>query len=321
MTRSNELLPSAIEAIGETPLVELSRVTRGLDGRILAKLEYLNPGFSKKDRIARQMIEDAEASGTLRPGQTVVELTSGNTGTGLAIVCGVKGYPFVAVMSKGNSRERARMMAALGAEVVLVDQLPGSTPGQVSGGDLELVEREAQKIVSERGAFRADQFHLAGSARAHYLHTAAEIIRQSGGEFDVFCDFAGSGGSFAGCAARFKEENPAILCYVVEPAGAAVLSGEPLTHPNHRIQGGGYSMADLPLIHREHIDGYLQVTDEAAIENARRLAKEEGIFAGFSSGANVAAALALLGGPCPGKTVVVLLNDSGLKYLSTDLWA
>ena len=118
------LLPSAIEAIGNTPLVDLSRITHDIDGRILAKLEYLNPGFSKKDRIARQIIEDAEASDELLPGQTVVELTSGNTGTGLAIVCGIKSYPFVAVMSKGNSIERARMMSALGAEVVLVDQLP-----------------------------------------------------------------------------------------------------------------------------------------------------------------------------------------------------
>ena len=142
------LLPSTVEAIGNTPLVELSRFTRDLDGRILAKLEYLNPGFSKKDRIARQIVEDAEASGELAPGMTVVELTSGNTGTGLAIVCGVKGYRFVAVMSRGNSMERARMMRALGAEVVLVDQLPGSQPGQVSGGDLELVEQAAQRITA-----------------------------------------------------------------------------------------------------------------------------------------------------------------------------
>src|SRR6185369_13186159 len=134
------MLPSAVEAIGQTPLVELSRLTRGLGGRILAKLEYLNPGLSKKDRIARQIVEDAVAVGSLAPGQTVVELTSGNTGTGLAIVCAVKGHPFVAVMSRGNSAERARMMSALGAEVILVNQLPGSIPGQVSGGDLELVE-------------------------------------------------------------------------------------------------------------------------------------------------------------------------------------
>jgi len=134
MSREKFLNPSTIEVIGSTPLVELSRITKDLDGRIFAKLDYLNPGFSKKDRIARQIIEDAENNGVLSPGQTVVELTSGNTGTGLAIVCGVKGYPFVAVMSKGNSTERARMMAALGAEVILVDQLPDSITGQVSGG-------------------------------------------------------------------------------------------------------------------------------------------------------------------------------------------
>jgi cysteine synthase A len=314
------ILPSAVEAIGETPLVDLSRITRGLEGRLLAKLEYLNPGFSKKDRIARQIIADAESEGALQPGQTVVELTSGNTGTGLAIVCAVKGYPFVAVMSRGNSMERARMMAALGAEVVLVDQLPSSIPGQVSGGDLERVEREAKRIVKERSAFRADQFRLAGNTRAHYLHTGPEILRQAAGSIGLFCDFPGTGGSFAGCAAAFKEHNPAIACYVVEPAGAAVLAGRPVTNPNHRIQGGGYSMAELPLLLPEHVDGYIQVTDEEAIQTARRLAREEGIFAGFSSGANVAAALQLLRTDHAGETAVVLLNDSGLKYLSTDLW-
>ena len=315
-----DILPSAIEAIGNTPLIDLSRITREIDGRILAKLEFLNPGFSKKDRIARQIIEDAEASGELKPGRTVVELTSGNTGTGLAIVCGIKGYPFVAVMSKGNSVERARMMSALGAEVVLVDQLPESVPGQVSGGDLALVEQRTRKIVNERDAFRADQFCLKGNFRAHYLNTGPEIIRQSGGDIDVFCDFAGTGGSFAGCAAALKEHNPQIRCFLVEPDGAAILAGDPVTYPNHRIQGGGYAMADLPLLDSEHIDGYLKVTDEQAIEMARRLAGEEGIFAGFSSGANVAAARELLQSEFIGKTAVVLICDSGLKYLSTDLW-
>jgi cysteine synthase A len=312
---------SALEAIGDTPLVELSRITRGLDGRILAKLEYLNPGLSKKDRVALQIIEDAEADGTLGPGQTVVELTSGNTGTGLAIVCAVKGRPFVAVMSRGNSAERARMMSALGAEVVLVDQLSDSKPGQVSGGDLDLVEGATQRIVAERRAFRADQFRLPGSMRAHYLHTGPEMLRQSSGRLDAFCDFVGTGGSFAGCAAAFKEHDPRIQCYVVEPEGAAILAGEPSTRPNHRIQGGGYSMSVLPLLRREHVDGYLQVSDSEAIETARRLAREEGLFAGFSSGANVAAALELLRTSQRGKTIAVLLCDSGLKYLSTDLWA
>lgn len=314
------VLPSVLGAIGSTPLVELSRLTRNLTGRIVAKLEYLNPGFSKKDRIALQIIEDAEAEGLLKPGSTVVELTSGNTGTGLAIVCAVKGYRFIAVMSKGNSSERARMMAALGAEVVLVDQLPDSQPGQVSGGDLALVNEEANRIVRELGAFRADQFQLAGSMRAHQLHTAPEVIHQSGGNFDIFCDFVGTGGTFAGCAAAFKQYNPAIKCFVVEPASAAVMASLPVTNPNHRIQGGGYSISDLPLINPANIDGYVQVTDEKAMEYSRRLAKEEGIFAGFSSGANVAAAIQLLQGEYAGATAVVLMCDSGLKYLSTDLW-
>jgi len=321
MHRSEGILGSVIEAIGETPLVSLDRLTRGVAGTILAKLEHLNPGFSKKDRIARQIIEDAEADGRLAAGQTVVELTSGNTGTGLAIVCGVKGYPFVAVMSKGNSMERARMMRALGAEVVLVEQAPGSVPGQVSGEDLARVEAETRRIVEQRRAFRADQFRLAGNARAHLLHTGPEILRQTGGRFHAFCDFVGTAGSFAGCAAAFKAHAPSIRCFVVEPAGAAALAGEPVTNPGHRIQGGGYTMAPLPLIDPAHVDGYLTVSDEEAIRWARRLAKEEGIFAGFSSGANVAAAMQLLRGDFTGQTVVVLICDSGLKYLSTDLWA
>lgn len=313
-------LDSVLGAIGNTPLVELSRITRGIDGRILAKLEYLNPGFSKKDRIALQMIEEAEVEGKLKPGQTVVELTSGNTGTGLSIVCAVKGYPFVAVMSRGNSTERARMMKAIGAEVILIDQLPESTPGQVSGGDLALVEEAAQRITKERNAFRADQFRLSSSSRAHYLHTAPEILKQSNGNIDLYCEYVGTGSTFGGCATAFKETNPAILCYIVEPAGAAVLAGKPVTNPNHRIQGGGYSMPELSLLDKKHVDGFLQVTDDEAILYARRLAREEGIFAGFSSGANVAAAMQLLKTDFPGKTIALLLPDSGLKYLSTDLW-
>jgi cysteine synthase A len=307
---------SVLDAIGSTPLVELSRLTRGLGGRLLVKLEYLNPGASKKDRMARQIIEDAEADGSLKPGQPVVEMTSGNAGTGLAIVCAVKGYPFIAVMSRGISQERARMMRAFGAEVVLVDQLPGSIHGQVSGGDLALVNEETARIEKGRGAFRADQFHHQGNFRAHYLHTAREILEQTGGKIDAFCDFVGSGGTFAGCAAAFKEFNPGIQCFVVEPSGCAVLAGEAASQPNHRIQGGGYSTSPLPLIKTEHIDGYLRVTDEEAIAAARSLAKLEGVFGGFSSGANVAAAQQILAG----RTVVTIINDSGMKYLSGELW-
>lgn len=318
----NAVLSSAVAAIGNTPLVELTRFVRnrGLSGRILAKLDNLNPGYSKKDRIARQMIEDAEAAGDLKPGQTVVEATSGNTGTGLAIVCAVKGYPFVAVMSRGNSHERARMMRSLGAEVVLVDQLPDSRSGQVTGADLELVWQETERIVTERGAFRADQFQLIANQRAHLLHTGPEILAATEGAIDGFCDFVGSGGTFAGCAEAFKAQRADIQCYVVEPAGAAVLAGKSVLAGNHRIQGGGYSMGELAMIRREHVDGFLEVTEDAAIEATRQLAKEEGIFAGFSSGANVSAAAQLLRGPLAGRTVAVLVCDSGLKYLSTDLW-
>jgi cysteine synthase A len=314
------LANSVLDAIGETPLVELSRITRNLEGKILAKLEYLNPGYSKKDRIALQIIQDAQAEKILSPGQTVVELTSGNTGTGLAIVCGILGYPFVAVMSKGNSKERAQMMAALGAEVVLVNQLPGSEPGKVSGGDLELVEQETQRMVIARKAFRADQFRLQGNFRAHFLHTGPEILRQCDNQIHAFCDFVGTGGTFGGCAAAFKKVNPQIHCYVVEPDGAAVLAGEPPRNPNHRIQGGGYSLAELRFVKPELVDGFLKVSDDDAIHAARRLAKEEGIFAGFSSGANLAAALQLIQGPFRGKTVAIIICDSGLKYLTTDLW-
>ncbi|MEO8300445.1 MAG: cysteine synthase family protein [Rhizomicrobium sp.] len=320
MNRARELLPSVVDAIGNTPLVELSRLTRGENGRILAKLEYLSPGFSKKDRIARQILQEAEAAGTLKPGQPVVELTSGNTGTGAAILCAVQRRPFIAVMSCGNSQERARMMRALGAEVVLVEQADGATPGMVSGDDLVLVEKRTAEIARLRGAFRIDQFCRPGNSRAHELHTGPEIYDACAGSLTAFCDFVGTGGSFAGLSKAFKARNPAIRGYVVEPAGAAVLQGGAASHPNHRIQGGGYAMAGLDLLKDVVIDGFLTVSDEEAIDAARRLAREEGIFAGFSSGANVAAALKLLRGAEQGGTIAVLICDSGLKYLSTDLW-
>ena len=312
-------LPSVVEAIGRTPLVELSRTTVGLHGRLLAKLEFLNPGGSKKDRIARQIVEEAERSGALRPGQAVVELTSGNTGIGLAVVCAVKGYPFVAVMSRGNSIERMRMMRALGAEVVLVDQAPGSVAGEVSGDDLALVEAVAVEIVERRGGFRVDQFRRAGNSRAHELG-AEELWAQADGCLAAFCDFVGTGGTLAGFARVLKMRKPAIACYAVEPAGVEALAGHEIVCLGHRIQGGGYAMAELPLLDRSLIDGTLAVSDEEAIAGARRLACEEGILAGFSSGANVAAALRLLQGEHRGETVAILLADSGMKYLSTNLW-
>jgi cysteine synthase A len=316
------LLNSVVEAIGRTPLVRLDRLTRahGVEGSILAKLDYLNPGFSKKDRAARGIIEEAERDGTLCPGQTVVELTSGNMGTGLAIVCAIKGYPFVAVMSKGNSEERGRMMRALGAEVVLVDQLPNSVSGQVSGGDLELVDQAAKRITAERSAFRADQFNRDGNWLAHYRTTGPEIWNESGGSLDAFVDFIGSGGTYAGVTKALKERDRNIRCYVVEPVGAAAVAGGDVSQPEHPIQGGGYAMTDLAFMRGVPVDGYLRVSGQEAKLTAQMLAAHEGIFGGFSSGANAAAALQLLSGELRNKTIGIVICDSGLKYLSTDLW-
>lgn len=333
MSRSIGILPDVTAAIGNTPLVDLSRLVRyyGIEeGRILAKLEYLNPGLSKKDRIAKQIILDAKASGELAEGQTVVELTSGNTGTGLAIVCGVFGHPFVAVMSAGNSVERARMMKSLGAEVVIVPQGPGSTPGKVTGQDIELLEQRTRELVKELGAFRGDQFGRLSNPKAHWMGTAPEIWEASNGSVTAFCDFVGTGGSFGGCAAFFKPKG--VQCYVVEPLGAAPLAGHEVIKPDHRIQGGGYIMKDLPALNPTGdtdktsdratlVDGYIQVSDDEAIQVSRDLARLEGIYAGFSAGANVCAALELLkSSKHAGGTVAVMICDSGLKYLSTDLW-
>ena len=314
------LLSSVVEAIGETPLVELARLRArlDLDGRLLAKLDYLLPGFSKKDRAAHRIVEDARASGELVPGQTVVELTSGNMGTGLAIVCGVLGHPFVAVMSAGNSIERARMMRALGAEVALVPQTPGGRPGEVTGADLALVETEAQRLTVSRRAFRADQFARRGNPDAHADATAPEIWQQSAGSVTAFCDFVGSGGTLAGCS-RFLAPL-GVRCWAVEPEGAAVLSQGDISHPDHPIQGGGYLMADLAHLRGAALAGSVAVTGAEAADAARLLARHEGIFGGYSAGANLAGAIKLLQGPEAGGTIAFVVCDSGLKYLSTDLW-
>jgi cysteine synthase len=314
------ILPDVTHAIGNTPLVAMDRLAArlGLHGRLLAKLDLLLPGFSKKDRAARAILDHARADGTLRPGQTVVELTSGNMGTGLAICCGVLGHPFVAVMSAGNSVERARMMRALGAEVVIVPQHPGGTPGQVSGADLALVEAAAKAVTAARDAFRADQFRHPGNPAAHETGTAAELWAQSGGTITAFCDFAGSGGTLGGVARALAPKG--VRCYAVEPLGAAALAGGDTGHPDHPIQGGGYLMADLVHLHGAPLAGHLTVTADQARDMARLLARTEGIFGGYSAGANLAAAVALLQGPERGGTVAFIVCDSGLKYLSTDLW-
>jgi cysteine synthase A len=313
------ILPSVIEAIGGTPLVALDRLTAqlGLRGRILAKLDNLLPGYSKKDRAARAILAAARADGTLAPGQTVVELTSGNMGTGLAICCAVMGHPFVAVMSAGNSAERAAMMRALGAEVVLVPQADGA-PGRVTGADLAAVEAAAAAIAAERRAFRADQFRHPGNPAAHETGTAAEIWAQSGGAVTAFCDFAGSGGTLAGVARALSPRG--VRVYAVEPEGAAVLAGQPAMRPDHPIQGGGYAMPALPHLAGVPLAGHVAVTGGEARTHARLMARTEGIFGGYSAGANLAAAVRLLEGAEQGGTVAFVVCDSGLKYLSTDLW-
>jgi len=312
----------AASLIGNTPIVELSRLTRGLRGALYAKIEFVNPGASKKDRIALRMIDEALADGRLKPGQTVIELTSGNTGTGLAIVCAARGLRFIAVMSAGNSVERRRMIEGLGARVELVPQAPGSPPGQVSGADLDLVKWRTEALTKQLGAFRCDQFRDEANVRAHEQGTAEEIWKDLGGKINAFCDFVGSGGTFVGTSRGLKRHDPSLRCYAVEPSTAAVLAGKPVTRANHKIQGGGYSMRP-PLWDDKLVDGTLTVTDEEATRWARELGRVEGIFGGFSAGANLAAAMQLLqasqttGEPA---RVVFLVNDSGLKYLSTDLW-
>ncbi len=314
---ATDICPSIIDAIGHAPVVDLSRLTADIDGRILAKLEYLNPGGSKKDLIARAIIQSAEEKGLLQPGQTVLEVTSGNTGNGLAMICAVKGYPFIAVMSRGNTPERAAMMRAMGATVVLVDQ--GDPKMGVTGDDIQRVEDTADRLATEHNAFRSDQFKREENAQAHYEHTGPEWLRQTGGAIDAFCDFVGTGGGFAGVARAFKEHNPDIGCYIVEPHGAAKLAGDCITCCAHVIQGGGYAK-ELPLINEAHVDGHLTVDDAEVTKITRRLALKEGIFAGYSSGANIAAAYQLLNGDFKGKTIAINICDSGLKYLSTDLW-
>ena len=314
---------SILGTIGNTPLINLERVTSKLEGNIFAKLEFVSPGLSKKDRVALQIIEDAEEKGMLKPGQPVVELTSGNMGTGLAIVCRLKGYKFIAVMSKGNSIERAKMMKAFGADVITVDQMPGSVEGQVSGKDLELVELEAQRLTKELNAFRADQFYNPNTMGVGELKIGVEIIKQMEGKtVDVFVDFMGTGGSFVGVSKALKNAYPNVICIGIEPENAPYYSSGGHFSGKHSVQGGGYNM-ELKFVeeHKNIIDGYITVSDEEAIAGAKLFASEECIFAGFSSGANLSAALKLLENEYRGKNIVILTPDSGVKYLSTDLWS
>jgi len=309
------------QAIGKTPLLRLDRLREhlGYEGHIYAKLEYLNPTSSKKDRIALGMIEMAEQKGLLKPGQPVLEMTSGNTGTAVAMVCSAKGYPFICVISKGNSIERVRMIKALGGQVVLVDQAPGALKGKVSGDDMQLVSEVADRMVEETGAFYFNQFHNEDNSASHEP-AALEMWVQSMGQIQAFADFIGTGGTFMGYSRALKRLNPAIRCYVVEPHGCAHYKGEIIPGASHTIQGGGYAK-HMEIVDKAYMDGYITVTCDESVEMCQLLARLEGIFAGISSGANVVAAIKELQGSEHGNHFGVVINDCGLKYMSTDLFS
>lgn len=308
-----QISTSVLDLIGRTPLVALSRLHTG-PGRILAKAEFVQPGGSVKDRAALQIIQDARAAGRLAPGQTVVEMTSGNMGAGLAVVCNALGHPFVVTMSEGNSPARARMLEALGAEVVLVRQVDGC-PGQVTGADIKAAAESAERIAAERNGYYVDQFNDPACVKAHEVGTGPEIWEAVGGEMDAFVAAVGTGGTFVGASRFLKRQRPDLTCVAVEPEGAEVLAGNEVTKPCHRLQGTGYGRVP-PQWSSELADGYLAVSDDEADDYRSLLARREGLHVGYSSAANVCAAVKLIEGGRLGRspTVVTVLCDTGLKY-------
>ncbi len=294
--------------IGGTPLVRLNRVTEGATGILWAKLEAFNPAGSVKDRIARSMIEDAEERGVLHPGGVVVEPTSGNTGLGLAMVCAVRGYQLILTMPDSMSAERRALLKAYGAELVL-------TPGKE--GMRGAMER-AREIAEERAGFIPGQFENPANPAVHRRTTAEEIWRDTGGAVDVFVAGVGTGGTVTGVGQVLKERRPRSHIVAVEPAASPVLSGGEAGA--HRIQGIGPGFVPEVLV-QEVIDEVFTVDEEDAVNTARRLACEEGILAGISSGAAVYAALEVMArGEHAGKVGVVVLPDTGERYLSTGLF-
>lgn len=310
---------SILDSIGNTPAVWLDRMTSGLPGRVLLKLELANPSGSVKDRAARQCLLDAIRSGVLKPGMPVVELTSGNMGIGLAMACKVMGYPMIAVMSEGNSPERRLLLAAYGARIELVPQIPGAIPGKVSGEDLALVETRTQEIVRELGAWRPDQFRNPSNPLAHELGTGPEILQQAGGGLAAFATLVGTGGTFIGISRALKNHNAEIRCLAVEPAGAQTLAGKETTDAGHVLQGGGYAMIP-PQWEPALCDGTIAVDDASAIAAVRELAETEGVLAGYSTGGNVAAALTIARTLADGQVVATVACDSGTRYLSSGLF-
>lgn len=312
-----DIKESALELIGNTPLIALDRIWKG-PGRILAKCEFLNPGASVKDRSSLSMIQKALDSGKLKPGEQIVEVTSGNQGCGLALVAAVLGHPITLTMSAGNSPQRAIMMRALGANVQLAPQREGQ-PGNVTLADVQAAEELGLKIIEETGAYYVNQFNNDDNSKAHQETTGPEIWRQTGGRVDAFLATVGTAGTFTGVSCYLKSQNKDIVCVAVEPDGAQVIKGEPITKPLHLLQGSGYGKVP-ELFDMEVMDMTLGVTDEEAVKYKNLLGSKEGLYLGYTSGANVAAAVKLLqSGKLPKDAwVVTMLNDSGLKYPPTD---
>ncbi len=304
---------SALDLVGRTPLIALDRAHPGPE-RILAKAEFLQPGGSVKDRAARAILLAAGADGRLRPGAPVVEMTSGNMGAGLAVACAVLGHPLVVTMSAGNSAQRARMLEALGAEVVLVPQADGA-PGQVTGADVAAAAEVAQRLAAERGGFYVDQFNALEGPGAHEATTGPEIWEQAGGRVDAWVACVGTGATFLGVAAALRARNPFITCAAVEPAGCEPLGGRPVTKPRHLLQGTGYG-AVPPHWDAALMNLSIPVTDDDAERWRRLLATREGLHVGYSAAANACAAARLLAsGRMPDDAVAVtVLCDTGLKY-------
>ncbi len=298
-----------IELIGNTPLVKLNKVCGPEDADVWAKLEGFNPGGSVKDRIALSMIEAAEAEGKLKSGGTIIEPTSGNTGIGLALIAAVKGYRLILTMSETMSLERRQMFEAYGAETVL-------TPGE--RGMMGAVEEAEIVLKKNPDYFMPMQFENPANPEIHRRTTAPEIIDALGPDIDGFVAGVGTGGTITGTGEMLREKNPDILIAAVEPAASPVLSGgDPGPHKIAGIGAGFYP----GVLNTKIYDEIIPVTDEDAITLAGRLAKEEGILAGISSGAAVWAALQIASRLGSGKKVVVILPDRGDRYLSTGIFS
>jgi cysteine synthase A len=291
--------PGLLEAIGSTPHAELLRFARGA-AHLFAKLEFLNPGGSVKDRIAHSMIEDAEARGALRPGGTIVEPTSGNTGVSLAMIAAAKGYRCVVVMPEGYGRTKAKLMEAMGAEVV---RTPAS---ELMSGAI----RRAEEIARDTDAFLPNQFANPINPLTHYETTAREIWAELGDSIDAFVAGVGTTGTLTGVGRFLAERIPRVLRVAAEPQGSILGGGE---QGPHQVEGIGLSFYP-PIFDRSAIDEVLIVTDDEAFETCRTLAREEGLLVGGSSGVAAAAALRIARRLGPGKTVVTIFPDGAERY-------